>query len=137
MNNHVGLINRFAACVYELLSMIALWLLCTAIFIMLFGTADTALKRLCLQLLLWLITGAYFIRCWVTTGQTLATQAWKIRIVSQQNEVLTISQAVLRYVLATFSLFGFGLGFLWALVDKKQLFLHDRLLKTHLIKVSK
>ncbi len=136
MKNNVALINRFAACLYELLSMIALWLLCTAIFMMLFGPVDTVLKRLCLQLLLWLVTGAYFIRCWIATGQTLASQAWKIRLVNQQNEAVTIYQAISRYVLATFSLFGFGLGFLWALVDKERLFLHDRLLKTRLIKAS-
>jgi uncharacterized RDD family membrane protein YckC len=136
MNNHVGLINRFAACIYEFLSLIALWLLCTAIFIMFFDSADTALKRLCLQLVLWLTTGAYFIRCWVTTGQTLATQAWKIRLVDQKNQALTISQAVLRYLLATFSLVGFGIGFLWAFVDKERMFLHDRILKTRFIKVG-
>lgn len=137
MNNHVSLISRFAACIYELLSLVALWLLCTAIFITFFGVIDTALKRLCLQLFLWLTTGAYFIRCWVTTGQTLATQAWKIKLVNQKNQVLTISQAALRYLLATFSLVGFGVGFLWAFVDKERMFLHDRLLKTRFIKLTK
>ena len=137
MNNHVGLINRFAACIYELLSLISLWLLCTAIFITLFGDTDAVLKQLCLQLFLWLTTGVCFIRCWVTTGQTLATQAWKIRLVNQRNQSLTVSQAVLRYLLTTFSLVGFGIGFLWAFVDKERMFLHDRILKTRLIKVSK
>jgi uncharacterized RDD family membrane protein YckC len=135
MNHSIGLIRRFAACVYEFLSLLALWLLCTAIFMMLFDIADTSLKRFCLQLLLWLATGAYFIRCWVITGQTLAAQAWKIKLVNQQGETLTIAQAMLRYVFATFSMLGFGLGFLWAFIDKEQLFLHDRLLKTRLIKV--
>ncbi len=137
MNNHVSLISRFAACIYELLSLIALWLLCTAIFITFFGVIDTTLKRFCLQLFLWLITGAYFIRCWVATGQTLATQAWKIRLVSQQSHALTVSQAILRYLLATLSLAVLGAGFLWAFVDKERMFLHDRILKTRFIKVSK
>jgi uncharacterized RDD family membrane protein YckC len=136
MNNDAGLIKRFAACVYELLALVALWLLCTAIFIMLFGTAETALSRFCLQILLWLATGAYFIRCWVKTGQTLAAQAWKIRLVSEYNQPLNLSQAIFRYLLATFSLLALGFGFLWAFVDKEKSFLHDRILKTRLIKVS-
>lgn len=137
MSNEVGLVNRFAACVYEFLSLIALWLFCTAVFIMLFGSVETNVKRFFLQIMLWLITGAYFTRCWITTGQTLAAQAWKIKVVGQRNQPLTISLAILRYLLATVSLMVFGVGFLWALIDKDRLFLHDRVLKTRLIKVSK
>jgi hypothetical protein len=40
-------------------------------------------------------------------------------------------------VLASISLLVFGLGYLWALVDKEHLFLHDRMLKTHFIKAGK
>jgi uncharacterized RDD family membrane protein YckC len=103
---------------------------------MLFGIAEAGLTRFFLQLLLWLVAGAYFVRCWVTTGQTLAAQAWKIRVVNQSGNPLTIAQAVLRYLLATLSLFGFGLGFLWAVFDREKLFLHDRILKTRFTKVS-
>lgn len=136
MNNSVGLIKRFAACLYELLSLVAIWLLCTTVFVLLFGGADTGLKRFSLQMCLWLVTGAYLIICWSTTGQTLAAQAWKVTLVNEQNKPLNIGQAMLRYLLATCSFLGLGLGFLWALIDKEQLFLHDRLLKTRFIKAS-
>jgi uncharacterized RDD family membrane protein YckC len=136
MDNQVGLMKHFAACVYELLSLIAIWLLCTTVFIALFGNIETGLERFGLQVLLWIVTGTYVVTCWVTTGQTLAAQAWKIKLVSGQGQSLTISQAMIRYVLATLSLICFCLGFLWAFVDKKQLFLHDRILKTRLIKVD-
>ncbi len=135
--NNVGLISRFAACVYEFLSLIALWLFCTAIFMMIFGSPETGLKRLLLQTVLWLLTGAYFIRCWVATGQTLAAQAWKLKVVDQHNNALTVSLATLRYLLATSSLMAFGVGYWWAFIDKNRLFLHDRILKTRLIKVNK
>lgn len=131
-----SLIKRFAACVYELLLLIAIWLACAAIFVMLFGNADTGWKRLGLQLLLWLVAGAYFVWCWHKSGQTLAAQAWKIKLVNAQNETLSIQQAILRYALASACLLAAGLGFLWALVDKNQLFLHDRLLKTRLIQAT-
>jgi uncharacterized RDD family membrane protein YckC len=137
MIQNASLIKRFAACVYELLSLIAIWLLCTLVFVMLFGNVDTAIKRLCLQFVLWAVAGAYFVVCWVTTGQTLAVIAWKIRLVNAENSLISVQQALLRYVLATISLITFGLGFIWAAVDKDQLFLHDRLIKTRFIKFNK
>ncbi|MEO1946761.1 MAG: RDD family protein [Methylophilaceae bacterium] len=137
MHYDVSLLKCLAACLYELLSLVAIWLLCTAIFLGLFGQEDTALKHLCLQLFLWVMTGTYFIICWMRTGQTLAAQAWKIRLVDSDGATLCTSQAAIRYVLASISLLVFGLGYLWALVDKEHLFLHDRMLKTHFIKADK
>ena len=135
--SEVSLLKRLAACLYELLSLVTIWLLCTAIFLSLFGYVDAPLKRLCLQLFLWVMTGAYFITCWMRTGQTLAAQAWKIRLVDSDGATLGTSQAAIRYMLTSISLLAMGLGYLWALFDKEHLFLHDRLLKTRFIKANK
>ena len=131
----------FAACVYELLLLLALWMLCTWMFVGLFGDATSHYKRTFLQLFLWLVTGAYFVWCWTKTGQTLATKTWKIKLVSQdfahqQNSTLSTKQAIIRYALASASILACGLGFIWALVDKDRLFLHDRLLKTRFIRLD-
>ena len=126
----------FAACVYELLLLLALWMLCTWVFVSLFGDATSHYKRTFLQLFLWLVTGAYFVWCWTKTGQTLATKTWKIKLVNQQNINLNKRQATIRYALASASILACGLGFIWALVDKDRLFLHDRLLKMRFISVA-
>ena len=131
-----SLARRFAACVYELLLLVAIWLLCSGLFVMLFGNADTTSKRLSLQLILWFVAGVYFVWCWHKSGQTLAAQTWKIKLVNAQNETLSIKQAQFRYALASTSLLALGLGFIWAFVDKEQLFLHDRLLKMRLIQLA-
>ena len=102
----------------------------------LFGDATSHYKRTFLQLFLWLVTGAYFVWCWTKTGQTLATKTWKIKLVNQQNINLNKRQATIRYTLASTSILACGLGFIWALVDKDRLFLHDRLLKMHFISVG-
>lgn len=128
-------VKLFAACVYELLLLIALWMLCTWVFVSMVGDASTGYKRYGLQLVLWLVTGAYFVWCWCKSGQTLATQTWKIKLVDQQNNILKPKQAVGRYALASACLLAGGLGYFWALVDKNGLFLHDRLLKTHFIQL--
>jgi uncharacterized RDD family membrane protein YckC len=128
-------VKLFAACVYELLLLIALWMLCAWVFVSMVGDASTGYKRYGLQLVLWLVTGAYFVWCWCKSGQTLATQTWKIKLVDQQNNILRPKQAVGRYALASACLLAGGLGYFWALVDKNGLFLHDRLLKTHFIQL--
>ena len=129
-------LKLFAACIYELLLLLALWMLCTWIFVRLFGDATHSNKRTFLQFFLWLVTGAYFVWCWTKTGQTLANKTWKIKLVNQQNSTLSIKQAMIRYALASASMLACGLGFIWALVDKNGLFLHDRLLKTRFIRLD-
>jgi uncharacterized RDD family membrane protein YckC len=82
------------------------------------------------------VTGAYFVSSWCRTGQTLPAKTWKIKLVNQDNALLTLNQAIIRYVLTSASLLACGLGFVWALVDKDRLFLHDRLLKMRFIQLS-
>jgi uncharacterized RDD family membrane protein YckC len=125
-----------AACLYELLLLIALWMLCTLLFVSLFGDATHSEKRYFLQFILWLVTGVYFVWCWCRSGQTLPAKTWKIKLVNQDNTCLTCKQAFIRYALASASLLACGLGFIWILLDKDQLFLHDRLLKTRFIQLG-
>lgn len=136
-NSKISYFKLIAACVYELLLLIALWFISAWIFVVLFGDATQSYKRLFLQICLWLVTGAYFIWCWRKSGQTLATQTWRMQLVNQSGNVLSTQQAILRYVLASVSACVFGLGFLWALVDKNRLYLHDRILKTRFVQLEK
>ncbi len=125
--NNPSILKRIAACGYELLILIAIWLICAGVFIALFGDATAGLKRFALQLSLWSITGAYFVWCWKKSGQTVAMKTWKLRLVSQSGLPLTYQQLVLRYIFASFGLFAAGAGFLWMVFDRESLFLHDRL----------
>jgi uncharacterized RDD family membrane protein YckC len=136
MTQNATRLKLFAACIYELLLLLALWMLCTWIFVRLFGDATIGSERTMLQLFLWLITGAYFIWCWTKAGQTLATKTWKIKLVNHLNTTLNIQQALMRYALASASLLACGAGFIWIIFDKESLFLHDRLLKTRFIQLD-
>lgn len=134
--NSPTLFRRLAASVYELLLLIAIWLVCAGVFIAIFGDATAGLKRLALQLLLWNVTGAYFIRCWKQAGQTLAMKTWKLQIVSQDGQALTYQQLCLRYVFASLGLVAAGAGFLWMIFDRESLFLHDRLTGCKVIQIK-
>lgn len=137
LNKKIGYFRLLAACVYELLLLIALWFISAWIFVALFGDATQSYKRLFLQMSLWVVTGAYFVWCWRKSGQTLANQTWRMKLVTQTGGLLNTKQALIRYVLASVSAGIFGLGFLWVLLDKNRLYLHDRILKTCFIPVEK
>lgn len=131
-------LTKLGACfIYDALVVIALSFICAWAFLWLVGDATQGLKRFALQLFLWLSVGAYFVWCWLKSGQTLAMQTWQLKLVSQGGQLLSVKVAIARYVLAYLSLIFFGLGFLWAIFDRDRLFLHDRLLKTHIIYVPR
>jgi uncharacterized RDD family membrane protein YckC len=137
MREKIHFFKLFASAVYEILVLVALWLAGTALYVSVVGDATQGYKRVGLQIFLWVLAGAYFVWCWCRSGQTLAMLAWRLQLVNQQNQALSLPQACLRYALASASLLAFGAGYWWALFDKDRLYLHDRLLKTHLIQIAK
>ena len=128
-----SLMKRYLAVVYEALLMLALTLVLTAVYVMLLGDASHGWKRLGLQILLWGSIGAYFVRCWTVTGQTLASQTWKLKVVDRQGQLLDWQASLIRYVVASLLLLPAGLTLWWAILDKEQQFLHDRLLGSRLV----
>lgn len=129
---------KLGACLmYDALVVIALSFACALVFLLLAGDATHGVKRYLLQLFLLLAVGVYFVWCWLKSGQTLAMQTWQLKLVSRNGQLLSLHVAIARYMLACVSLVLFGLGFLWAIIDRDRLFLHDRLLKTHIIYVPR
>jgi uncharacterized RDD family membrane protein YckC len=128
-----SLLKLGACLIYDALAVIALSFACAWIFLLVIGDATHGLKRYGLQLFLYVSVGTYFVWCWFKSGQTLAMQTWQLKLVRQDGKPLSLQLLMARYLLASLSLILVGLGFLWAIVDRKHLFLHDRLLKTCLI----
>ena len=92
--------------------------------------ASAPLLRAHLLLLLLL----YFAWFWCNGGQTLAMKTWHIRLSTRTGQTVRPPQAVLRFALCWPSIGVFGIGILWALIDRDRQFLHDRLAGTRLIK---
>lgn len=89
-----------------------------------------------LWLHVFLVLLAYFVWFWRKSGQTLAMQTWKIKVVCTDGTTpVSLRQALLRYVLSWLSLLLCGAGILWALLDRDRQFLHDRLAGTRIVRV--
>lgn len=85
---------------------------------------------------IFLVMGIYFIWYWRHSGQTLAMQTWKLKLVSAHGGPTSLGQLCLRYCLSWPSLLFYGAGLLWSLLDRDRQFLHDRLAGTRIVIVA-
>ncbi len=80
---------------------------------------------------LWLIVSfLYFGYFWTKRGQTPGMSVWKIKVVNKNNELLSWSESLIRYITALF-----GLGLLLIPFNKQRQALQDITSKTILIKI--
>lgn len=70
---------------------------------------------------------------WTHGGQTLGMRAWKLKLVQQDSQNISWLQAFFRFCYSIISWLPFGLGYLWMLIDKRNLAWHDRVSKTYII----
>ncbi|MBO9482440.1 MULTISPECIES: RDD family protein [Gammaproteobacteria] len=57
---------------------------------------------------------------WTRSGQTLGMQAWRIKVVSSNNHLISPWQSVIRFLIAIPALSLAGIGLLWALIDHQR-----------------
>nr|VFJ60462.1 MAG: Uncharacterized membrane protein YckC, RDD family [Candidatus Kentron sp. FW] len=77
----------------------------------------------------------YFGWFWMRGGQTLGMRTWRIRLQDKNGGRITWWRAGVRFLSAILSWSVFGLGFLWALIDRERKTWHDRLSGTVLVSV--
>jgi uncharacterized RDD family membrane protein YckC len=129
-----ALSRRAVSLVYEALLLAALLLAGSLPFVMMTHEMDGSFVRPLLQLYLVVLAGAYFTWQWLRGGRTLAMKTWRLRIVTRDGAPLTWRHALKRYLLALAGTLALGTGFVWALVDREGLFLHDRLAGTMIVR---
>ncbi len=125
-----GFWRRLAVIFYDLILLCAILFVATAVLLPL--NAGEAFNRQqffypCYLLVISFIFYGWF---WTHGGQTLGLRAWKLKVLTQDHQPISWTQALLRFTTAIVSLSFFGLGFLWILVDKNKRSWHDYLSKT-------
>lgn len=155
-------LKRKAIClIYESLLLLAVLFIASLIFHLIVRDTEAAYFKPLFQIYLFVVMGYYFTWFWTHGGQTLAMQTWKMRVVTVEGGGLTKKKAIARYLctligvasfvaidylmpfefvtklhLVLISFLFFGFGFIWALFDRDQQFLHDRLAGTRIVKLE-
>ena len=124
-----GLLRRLASMFYEALLLVAVGFFASWLFFFASGASDASAGwlRHALQAFITAVFAAYFLRCWLYGGQTVAMKAWRIRLVG-----VTPGKAALRLVLAAL-LLPTGISLVYSFFDSEKQFLHDRLAGTRLV----
>ncbi|QXH45960.1 RDD family protein [Pseudomonas xanthosomatis] len=145
----VGLGRRLAAMFYD-------FLLCTALLIVTGGVykmiqiaivGEERLRQLSdagaldqdplfATLMLFVLFG-FFAKFWTHGGQTLGMQVWGVRVQNADGSAISLWQALLRFVVSIASWLCLGLGFIWALFDKRKRSWHDMYSETQLVRLPK
>ena len=136
LSTNCSLPRRFAAIFYDCLLLTAIFFTATFILLLLIGEAAIKSGNIFYNFFLLFLAYLYFCWHWVKGRQTLGMRSWKIEVINETNSTLNWKQASLRYIASLLSLLLLGLGFIWSLVDKEKLALHDRLSKTKLVVIK-
>lgn len=134
--NTLSFWRRTLCLIYDFLLFLAIWFVASFIFIMIVQDTNFDYFKPIYQFYSLSVIGIYFIWFWTHGGQTLAMQTWKMRVVAKNGTALTMKQAITRYIFAVIGITSFGIGIIWALFDRDQQFLHDRLAGTRIIKIE-
>lgn len=141
---YAGLFRRLFAVLYDSFLLIALFfvffIIATALNQLKAIEPDNIFYSLLSFAILFGMSYLYFAWFWIHGGQTLGMKTWHIQIRNAQIQSIESNinwkTAAIRFVFAIVSWTAFGLGFLWALFDKKNRCWHDLVSKTVLIDVK-
>lgn len=128
-----GFLRRTGALLYDVLLLAGILLAFTLFTYMLRGGREIPPGTLWFQACLVALIAGFFAGFWSHGGQTLGMRAWRLRVVDRNGHPLGPARALARVAAGIVALLPAGLGFLWALVDREKLGLHDRLSGTRLL----
>jgi uncharacterized RDD family membrane protein YckC len=131
-----GLFRRLMAMCYDVLLLLSLLLAATALALLVTrGMLDY--HHPLFRTYLFLVCFWFYAWFWTHGGQTLGMRAWRLRVQRLDGRPITLWQALLRFLAAIPSWAVFGLGFLWMLVDKDHMAVHDRISESVIVRLPK
>ena len=131
---NASLRRRFAAILYDFFLIFAVWAITLVLIQAALGStasldgqlpAKPPLATFWVQLICYVETLLFYLYFWRIKGETLGMQVWKIRAVSDAGNLLSVGEAIIRFLWATLAMAPFGLGLFWALIDKDRRAAHD------------
>lgn len=136
-----SLLRHLTAMLYDALLVVALVFVVNAIalaaVVALSGGRQEVVGPYLGQVLFILSVVGFYSTFWLTSGQTLGMQAWRIKLVSMDGGKPSLWQAVRRCVGAALSIACLGMGYWWRLFDRNKHYWHDYLSDTELVLLPK
>ncbi len=120
-----SLIRHLAAIVYDFLLLTALLFLATALLLPFNGGEAFSSRQFFYPIYLFIVSFLFYGWFWTHGGQTLGLKAWKIKVISDNGEMISWRQAFIRFIVSILSWGFLGLGFVWVLFDKERRSWHD------------
>ena len=120
---------------YDAVILLALLIVATAIALPFGDINKVALHDFWFTLWLLVVVFGYLAGCWRYGGMTMGMRAWRVKLIGADEQVISWSRCLLRFLIGLVSLAAFGLGILWALVDSRNRGWHDLAARTLLIKI--
>ncbi|MFT5593142.1 MAG: putative RDD family membrane protein YckC [Oceanicoccus sp.] len=134
---NAGLFVRLAALLYDALLVLGLWFAIGVVFVIANGGEAANTHNPFLPSALFIATLWFNMHFWRRGGQTLGMRAWRLRLLNQNKGPLTMTQCLLRFVVAIGSLGLCGIGYLWMFIDKDGFTWHDKYSETRVIREPK
>lgn len=134
--NRCGLARRMGAILYDSLIVTGLLLIAAAAASPFDQGNQQALRDPVFTLYLIFVWYLYLSLCWKYLGMTVGMRAWRLRIISDDQETVTWKSSAIRFAVSLLSASCAGLGFLWSLFDPEKRCWHDRLSRTGLYRVT-
>ncbi|MET0533447.1 MAG: RDD family protein [Steroidobacter sp.] len=137
-----GVLRRLGAMFYDLLLVIALMMVVTAVLLPITdGEAITSERfgawEYAYQLLLLVVVVLFFGVFWTRRGQTLGMTAWRLRLQRVDGSLLGWVDVLKRMGAATVSLCLAGVGYWWIWIDRERLAWPDRWTGTRVVVLPK
>lgn len=137
-----GVLRRLGAMFYDLLLLLAVMMVVTAVLLPITGGEAITSERFgaweyAYQALLVVIVIVFFGAFWVRRGQTLGMVAWRLRLEREDGGPLGWGDVIKRLAAATISLTLAFAGYLWIWVDRDRLAWPDRWTRTRVVVLPK
>ena len=137
-----GVLKRLFAMTYDLLILVAIWLLIGFLHAAIMGmehVENSDSLQYTLFPFLMLGTFVFYSWFWLHGGQTLGMRAWRLQVVDAHldGRPLNLLQCLSRFLIAILSLCSFGLGYFWIWISPSGDSWHDSLSNTRTLLLPK
>ncbi len=131
-----GFFRYIAAVFYDVLLVMAIFFIATALLLP-FNQGEAIQAPILYPIYLFSVGFVFYGWFWTHGGQTLGLRAWKLRLINNDGTDISWQQALNRYLIASLSWMGMGLGIFWRLWNKEHKTWQDLSSQSYIILIEK